>query len=107
MLLIQGEGTTDEQEISFEFHRQRFCFDQKTRCFEKLKYPTRVQTSIRALHHVCCRLSFVNSYKTCIVMLLHGQSAAILILSIMCCGCILSHLADGLAVMSILSGNTL
>lgn len=36
-----GEGAGAEEEISFEFHRQRFCYDQTSNMFEKLKYPTR------------------------------------------------------------------
>ena len=40
---MQVEGAGAEEEISFEFHRQRFCYDQTTNMFEKLKYPTRVR----------------------------------------------------------------
>ena len=37
--------TLEEQmtEISFEFRKQRFCWDAEARHFEKLQYPTQVK----------------------------------------------------------------
>ena len=44
---MQGEGSAAEQEISFEFHRQRFCYNNRVNAFEKLKYPTRVSNHLQ------------------------------------------------------------
>lgn len=44
---MQGDGAAAEEEVSFEFHRQRFCYDPSSNSFEKLKYPTRVGAGIR------------------------------------------------------------
>lgn len=30
-------------ELSFEFRKQRFCWEEEGRCFEKLRYPTQVR----------------------------------------------------------------
>jgi len=62
---MQGEGTGAEEEISFEFHRQRFCYDQTTNMFEKLKYPTRVGQLVWSHQHACtyCKHMPILSYK--------------------------------------------
>lgn len=43
---MKGEGHGAERETSFEFHRQRFCYNENVHMFEKLKFPTRVGTSL-------------------------------------------------------------
>lgn len=52
---VQGEGTGAEKETSFEFHRQRFCYNDSIHMFEKLKFPTRVQSTpaVKLQSHKC------------------------------------------------------
>lgn len=46
LCMLQGEGPGAEAETSFEFHRQRFCYNETIHMFEKLKFPTRVCTNL-------------------------------------------------------------
>lgn len=51
LCMLQGEGPGAEAETSFEFHRQRFCYNESIHMFEKLKFPTRVCSNLYTWQH--------------------------------------------------------
>ena len=40
---MQREGLSESREISFEFRKQRYVYNEADHVFEKLKYPVKVR----------------------------------------------------------------
>ena len=52
VVLLQRRNLDDKvTETSFEFRKQRFCWDEEQRHFAKLKFPTRVHTGCCCAQH--------------------------------------------------------